>query len=75
MLRQRLDRDERLQRLRQPPVLRELFGMLARPLTNESQRARRKRSAEHAQRAEFDLSDVIAVLRVEVCGRSAVIRA
>lgn len=35
MLRQRLDRVERLQRLRESPILREFVGMQARPLTNQ----------------------------------------
>jgi hypothetical protein len=51
MLRQRLDRNERLERLSEQPILGERVGMQARPLADESHRTGRKRPAENSQRS------------------------
>jgi hypothetical protein len=66
MLRQRVDRHERLECLGEIPVLGELLGVKSRPVADEPQRAWRQRPAEHTPSPEFDLSDVLTVLRVEV---------
>jgi len=66
MLGQRLDRRQRLQCLSAHPVIGKLLGMEACPRSDEPQRTWWKRPIENAQRGEFDLSDVIAVLGVEV---------
>ena len=66
MLGQRLNRRQGLQFLGACPVIGELLGMESRPSSDESQRARWKRAIENPQGAELDLSDLIAVLGVEV---------
>jgi hypothetical protein len=69
MLRQRLDRNERLERLGPLPVVGQLVGVQRRPLTNKPERTRRQRTVENLKRAKLDLGDVLAVLRVEMCRR------
>jgi hypothetical protein len=66
MLGQRLDRRQGLQGLGAHPVIGELLGMEACPRADEPQRTRRKRPVENAQSGKLDLSDLIAVLSVEV---------
>src|SRR5271166_1796996 len=66
MLGQRLDPRHRLQCLRAHPVISEFLGMDACPRPDEPQSTRWKRPIENSQRSEFDLSDVIAVLGVEM---------
>ncbi len=66
MLRQRLDRRQRLQCLSAHPVISEFLGMEACPRPDEAQRTRWKRPIENAQRSELDLSDLITVLGMEV---------
>jgi hypothetical protein len=66
MLGQWLDWRQRLQCLGAHPVVSELLGMEACPCPDEPQRTRRKRSIENSQRGELDLSDLIALLGVEV---------
>ncbi len=56
MLRKRLDRNQRLKRLRALPVCCELLRVTPRPLADEAQRAGRERSTEDTQRFEFDKS-------------------
>lgn len=66
MLGQRLNRRQRLQFLGARPVIGELIGMEACPRPDEPQRTRWKRPIEYSQRRELDLSDLIAVLCMEV---------
>jgi hypothetical protein len=65
MLRQRFDRDERLERLGARPVVGELRGVQPCPLPDESQRSRRQRAVDDPQGVELDLGHVFAVLSVE----------
>jgi hypothetical protein len=69
MLGQWLDRRQRLQFLSARPVIGELLGMEACPRSDEPQCTRRERPIEHSQRCELDLSDLVAVLCVEVWRR------
>jgi hypothetical protein len=66
MLRQRLDRNERFERLGALPVVGQLVGVQRRPLTDESEGTRRQRAVENLERAQLDLGDILSVLRVEV---------
>jgi hypothetical protein len=66
MLRQRLDRRQGLQCLSAHPVISELLHMEACPRPNEPQRTRRKRAIENPQGSQLDLSDLLAVLGMEV---------
>jgi hypothetical protein len=66
MLGQRLDRRQRLQCLSAHPVIGKLLDMEACPRSDEPQRTQWKRPIENAQRGELDLSDLIAVLGMEV---------
>ncbi len=66
MLGQRLDRRQRLQRLRARPVISELLGMEACPRPDKPQRTRWKRSIENSQRGKLYLGRLITVLGVEV---------
>ena len=66
MLRQGVDRDQRLQCLGQLPIVLKLLGVQARPLSDQSQRPRGQMPVQHLQRTELDLRDVLAVLSMEV---------
>jgi hypothetical protein len=66
MLGQGLDRRQRLQFLSAHPVISELLGMESCPRSDESQRTRWKRPIENPHGGQLDLSDIIAVLGVEV---------
>jgi hypothetical protein len=66
MLGERVDRYQRLERLGQRPVGGKLVGVQLCPFAHEPQRPRRQRPVEDFERVERDLSDVLAVLGVEV---------
>ncbi len=66
MLRQRLDRNQRLQRLGALPVVCELLRMRACPFADEAQSARRQRPVEDADGFKLDLGEMLPVLSVEV---------
>ena len=67
MLGQRLDRNQRLERLGALPAVGELVGMHLRPLPDEPKRARWQGAVDHAPRPELDLRDVLALL-ARKCG-------
>lgn len=73
MLRQRFDRNERLERLGARPIVGELRGVQPCPLPDESQRSRRQCAVDDPQGVKLDLDHVFAVLSVEV--RWRVVRA
>lgn len=66
MLGQRVDRDQRLKGLGELPVVLELGGVQARPFLDEPQRACWQMAVEDLEGTEGDLSDVLAVLSVEM---------
>lgn len=66
MLGQRLNRRQGLQFLSARPVVGELLGMEACPRSDEPQRTRWERPIEYSQLGELDLSDLLAVLGMEV---------
>src|SRR5918999_2442853 len=72
MLRERFDREKRLELLRARPVVRELLRVQPGPLPHQAQRSRGQGPVDDSEAVELDLGDVFAVLRVEV--RRGVIR-
>ena len=72
MLGQRVDLEQRLERLSQVPRAGELVGVQLRPLADQAQLPGRQVSVEHLEGSRRDLRDVLAVLSVEV--RRRVIR-
>jgi hypothetical protein len=60
MLRERLDRHQRLERLRQLPILGKLRTAERCPLADQSQCARRQRPVQDVERSELDLGDVLS---------------
>jgi hypothetical protein len=67
ILRERIDRHQRLECRRQLPVLAKLDGVKTRPLPYQPQRSRWQRPVEDRERSELDLGDVLSVMRVK-CG-------
>lgn len=66
MLGERVDRFQRLKRLREIPVAFELLGVHIRPLPDQPQGPRRQRAVEDPPGPELDLRNVPAVFRVEM---------
>lgn len=66
ILRKRIDRDQRFERLRSLPVVSQLVRVESRPLTHESQGAWRQGTRDYPPRPELDLRDVLAVLGMEM---------
>lgn len=71
MLRQRLDLDQRLERLGEFSVLGEFGGMQRGPVADQPQRSRRQPPIEYVETAEPDLRDVLAILGVKM-GRGVI---
>ena len=59
---QRIDRDQRLKRLRQLPRAVKLLGMQTRPLTDQTQRPTRQLAVQDLKRSKLDLRQMLALL-------------
>lgn len=62
MLGERVDLDQRFQRLRQVPVHRQLGAMKLSPFADKTKRPRWERTVQDLQRGQVDLGDVLPVL-------------